>query len=218
MDLALYRKLVAYVKGGGRLLMTAPQLSTRVDREYLHDLEHPELIHDGDVQELFGVKLLKKSGNVSEIDCEQENCLLPKRIRLGTKIYNTSLKLAGAQVLARDQGGRPVLVENRLGKGIARLLTLRAFPGTPGLQPLMKELCKSLALEVRSSVWVDDPSTDVAWYLFHKNGRRNLWLLNTDWSTAGNVKEVQIHSDGKLKTARVCQGEPMCISIDALIQ
>ena len=109
-------------------------------------------------------------------------------------------------------------MENRLGKGIARLLTLRAFPGTPGLQPLMKELCKSLALEVRSSVWVDDPSTDVAWYLFHKNGRRNLWLLNTDWSTAGNVKEVQIHSDGKLKTARVCQGEPMCISIDALIQ
>ncbi|MEI6168264.1 MAG: beta-galactosidase trimerization domain-containing protein [bacterium] len=214
MEAPLYRKLLTFVKSGGTLLMTAPQLSTRVDREYLREMAHPEWIFGGEVQELFGVKLLKQGGFAQEVRGDEDNILLPKLIRLSAKINNTRLKLAGAQVLARDQRGQPVLVENRVGKGVARLLTLQAFPGSPGLQPLMAELCKSLATEARGKIWVEDPSTDVAWYLFRKEGHQHLWLLNTDWTTAGNVKNVQIHAGSRLWPVTVLQGEPMCVQID----
>ena len=214
MDAPLYRKLLAFVKSGGNLLMTASQLSTRVDREYLREMDHPEWIFEGEVQELFGVTLLKQEGLAKEVHGDEEIAQLPKLIRLNAKIENTSLKLTGAKVLAKDQRGQPVLVENRVGKGVARLLTLQAFPGTTSLQPLMAELCKSLAAEARGKIWVEDPSTDVAWYLFQKDGRQHLWLLNTDWTTAANVKKVQIHAGSQIWPADVPQGEPVCVQID----
>ena len=51
--------------------------------------------------------------------------------------------------------------------------------------------------------------------------RGNCWHAksnnqNTDWTTSGNVKEVQIHADGSARMARICQGNPMCILVDTL--
>lgn len=216
MDAGLYRKLVAFVRGGGRLLMTAPQLSTRVDREYLRDLNHPRFIREGDVRELFGVQLLNRKSPATDVLWEDgSDWMVPDRgFRLGAKIENVGVKIGNARVLARNQEGQPVLMENRLDKGIARLLTLQAFPGASGLKTLMTALWKSLALEARGRVWVEAPSTEVAWYVFWKNGQRGLWLLNTDWTTEGNVKEVRVHAEDRIWPVTLPQGEPTYVQVD----
>ena len=213
MDQSLYNKLIAFVKNGGNLLMAAPQLSDRVDREYVRELDHPHFILDGRVEDLFGVRLLNRTLPVSEIIFDRDSGgLIPdSRFPLPKGVANTVVKSAGAQTIASDGRGQPVLLENRLGKGLARLLLPQAFPGAAALMPVMAALCKALASEVRDDVRVDDPSAYVAWYLFRKGNQRHLWLLNTDWTTAGNVKEVRIHAGGRSRLIEVRQGEPLRI-------
>jgi len=65
-----------------------------------------------------------------------------------------------------------------------------------------------LARQARGDVWVDDPSGEVAWFLFQKGRERRLWLLNTDWSVAGNEKDVTVHLRGRTHSVRVRHGAP----------
>lgn len=217
MDRRLYRKLISYVRGGGRLLMALPQLSTKVDREFLKDMKDLDLINGGDLSALFGVRI--ETGTHTTGDVHFERSADPFRwgkvFRMRPALRNSRAAAGTAEVLARDQSGRPVLVQNRVGKGVARLLTLREYPGARGAKRLMSALWKSLAVEARGEVWVDDPSAEVAWYLFSKAGKRFLWLHNTDWVTQGNLKSVRVHIGNRVLEVAVRQGEPVCLPLES---
>ena len=219
MDGRLYRKLVSYVTGGGKLFMALPQLSRRVDREFARDTSDLRLIKNGDLSELFGARIGPGAFETSAVSFEGGSGLLPegKMSRLRRPLGSASVEPVGADVLARDPSGRPVLVEKRVGKGIARLLTLREFPGAMAARGLMRAIWKALAVEARGRIWVEDPTGEVAWYLFDNHGQRQLWLHNTDWVTAGNHKDVKVHSGDRVIDVTVEQGQPLRLEIESLV-
>lgn len=87
----------------------------------------------------------------------------------------------------------PRVVENRLGKGRAILLTGRAYPGHPDMEPVARYLLAHLGEQAQGDVHLDDPSREVAWYMWKdETGLRNVHLLNTDWTEQENVKSCRL--------------------------
>lgn len=215
MNRTLYRKLVSYVRSGGTLFMSLPQLSTRVDREFLEDAENPKLVNDGDLAELFGIRIPRKrlrgSARTAKVVFAAGNGLLPggRTFRLSRPVACAGARLTTARPLARTASGQPVLVENRIGKGTARLLLTNEYPGASPLRKMMRNLLQALAVEAGPDVRVDDPAREVAWYLFEKDGVRHLWLHNTDWVIRGNVKTVTVREAGRVFQVDVKQGIPL---------
>ena len=215
MNRELYGKLAAYVRTGGILFMAMPQLSGSVDRESLKRMDERAVFNGGDLRDLFGVRVGKGSCRSGRITFKKGTPISRsgKSYRVTPEVRNSRVEVADAQVLAADGSGRPVLVEKRSGKGIARLLTLQEYPGARPLRRMMRDTWKALAGEVKGDTWVEDPSGEVAWYVFDGSGERHLWLLNTDWVSSGNVKEVTVHTGGTVKTVAVRQGRPVRIRL-----
>jgi len=153
-----YEKLKAYVDQGGILLMSLPQLSTHIERGA--DLK---FVKEGNFEDLFGVKILGKGKEIKEIKFLKDTNL--KRIKFPVgKIYPlighkrnviccAFLKNFSAQVLA-EADGEPVLLEKKVGKGYAYLLSLWNYPGEEKLTCFMEDIVSSIAQGVQSSVRV----------------------------------------------------------------
>jgi hypothetical protein len=155
----IYAKLKEYVRNGGTLFMNLPQLSQQIERK-----PELELINNGDFRDLFGVtvkgklerKADEKASNIVRFDRESslEQCKFP----LGTTFTYTNdcpdlewadVSVAGAKVLASVNDGKiPVLIENKLGKGIACLMTSYSFSPAPAefVRPLSLERSKPARL------------------------------------------------------------------------
>lgn len=157
MTTDLYAKLTAYVRAGGHLLLFLPQLGTRTDRAA--DLD---LYNRGDVADLFGVRILGREATaVQGVTCCAEAILRSYRFPLYRsgedpffigRLSPARVELAGARVLSGFSGmfgtseaallARPAVVENRVGKGHAFLVTAFEYPGDEGLRPLTEDLLR----------------------------------------------------------------------------
>ncbi|NLF18618.1 MAG: hypothetical protein GX595_15405 [Lentisphaerae bacterium] len=157
MTADLYERLRAYVEAGGHLLMFLPQVSTRTDRA-----AEPALFRDGDLADLFGVRIRGREATaVQGVTFCAESGLPGYRTplyRVGEdplflgRLTPARVELAGARVLSGFAGlfataeeallARPAVVEHRLGRGCAMLVTAWEFPGDDGLRPLSEDLLR----------------------------------------------------------------------------
>ena len=140
MTADVYAKLIAYVRAGGRVLMSLPHLSTQVHRR-----PELELIHDGDLRELFGVQVTGETEACENVRFVPdipagpypfpaaalylEGTPLAGITLDGAEIVAESVDLSGPNGLADAGPGKPLLVQHRLGEGVAYLLTTRSYPG-----------------------------------------------------------------------------------------
>lgn len=209
MDEKLYGKLCRYVRNGGHLVMSLPQLSMRDDREFLKDMKHPEFVNDGDFNELFGVSI--KAG---KFGLSKKISYAGKEYFLAHGVINPEISVNDAEVTGADDKNKATVVTRKNGKGSATLFTLLEYPGVPRLKEITRKIWQDEVLKIQEDVKISDSSGEVAWYLFKKNGQRHLWLLNTNWFTPENVKEVTVHSSGNQTKARVKAGSPLKICID----
>lgn len=192
----IYGKLQAYVRGGGRLLMFLPQLRQDSVRG-----GEPVLFRDGDFSDLFGVrvpgfasrdvrgvKFLENSAvpeyrlPVADVNCDPRYLghLTPAQVEL-----TTGRVLAGWDVLfgAKPEqiAQQPVLVENRLGGGVALLVTLQEYPADPAVVGLTKELLRVVSAGEQGEVRVlAGDRLRYAVYDLPEAGAQVLYLLNTD--------------------------------------
>jgi hypothetical protein len=136
----VYDKLKEYVRGGGRLLMSLPHLSTQIHRR-----PELELINEGDLSDLFGVRVKGKGEEAEHVRFAPSLPQGPYTFPNGTTYLEgvslADVELAGAEVVATsvdlsgpngvsDAGpGEPLLVQHRLGEGMAYLLTTWTYPG-----------------------------------------------------------------------------------------
>lgn len=169
MDRNSYEKLKDYTKAGGHLIMAVPHLNieTRREAEML-------VINNGDVSDLFGCIIRGKGQPVnagmrfvagSTIPAYQFP-VMPKgtfidpicaagRITLADIILKSARKLVQ---IADDPGGgalpyadqyttkdtAPILIENKIGKGVALLITAWEYPGCNGLNAFMELLLNTI--------------------------------------------------------------------------
>ena len=86
-----------------------------------------------------------------------------------------------------------MLVKHRYGKGYVYTLTLNAYPGHEKFQKFSAAWTEFLCRNAMGEVYVDDPSETVFWTVWEEeSGDKTLMLLNTDWTAAGNEKNVTI--------------------------
>ena len=203
MTSAIYANLKKYVADGGALFMAVPHLSQHEDRAFLADMHDLNLINGGDVRDLFGVAIKgpgepmqdgRDAALVWEPGGTPEAAFPAAANYRATGVRPALLDLGGARVLLRDsQSGAPILVEHRIGKGRAYLLATWAYPGKPELETLMRDILAALGRDSMGDVRLEDHSREIAWSVWRDDaGLANVYLLNTDWTAQGNVKDCRL--------------------------
>ena len=155
----IYRKLKAYVKSGGRLVMYLPHLSTEADRG-----KPIKLFRDGDFSDLFGVKVLGRvKTDIWGIKCFEDSAVksyhFPRwRIRTDPRFMGrftpAKLKVTSGRVISgycdryitslEELQSQPFLIEKTLGKGVAYLVAAWEFPADEGLKPFTTDLLRTV--------------------------------------------------------------------------
>ena len=145
----LYAKLKGFVEQGGRLVMFLPHLSTESDRG-----RELKLHNGGDFSDLFGVQVLGRAEKKIQGFKYLAESSLPEyrfpvwRIRTDPRFMglftSSRVKVTSGKILAgaadhymseeKELLDRPLVIENRLGRGTAFLVTAWEYPGDEGLR------------------------------------------------------------------------------------
>ena len=196
-------KLYEYVKRGGNLLMSAAHLNYSVKRA-------GELIMPSNekLEKLFGARFTGetfKSNNGVKFNYTSVNSNLQ---------YPGSISLAGDPIYAsgyadyakfeittgnetalinntfvKSASIAPAVIENKVGDGVATLITSTNYPGNPMLYPLYRAVAREMIS--RSNVTSSDIrvlSSDRLRYAVYEGNK--MYLLNTDYDMPINVKII----------------------------
>lgn len=204
----IYAKLKKFVEQGGRLVMFLPHLSTESDRG-----REISLIKSGDFSDLFGVQVLgrgekKIQGFKFFADSSLAGYRFPLwRIRTDPRFMglftSSRVKLTTGKILAgaadhymseeKELRERPLLIENRLGRGTAFLVTAWEYPGDEGLLPFTEDLIRTVIQGEQADVRLL-AGDRVRYAVFEGRAPRNgkpfsvVYLLNTDADCAAPAR------------------------------
>lgn len=203
-------KITEYVRRGGRLLMSAAHLNYSSKRK-------GELIlpSNDKLETLFGAKFTGETFKATDGVKFDYSSLDEKIYYPGTKshacdpIYSAGyveyakFELAGGKEIAyisdsfiKADGKAPAVIENRLGDGIATLVTAAAYPGNPALYPLYRAIVREM---IRASNLVSPNfrvlSSDRLRYAVYDFNR--IYLLNTDYDMPITVKIIYGDGDSR---------------------
>lgn len=216
-------KLTEFVRNGGVILTGIPQFSRHKKREFLRDMEDLDLIRDGDLTELCGIRVKGRGKEYSgqwnaagrESYVEPALSALPSDdVMEDGRAYLAEVELSGAEVVAWDSfTGEPMLVRNRVGDGYVYTLTLWAYPGHELFREFSAAIVARLAEETLTDTYVEDPSGEVFWTRYVEDEGETLMLLNTDWTEKGNEKAVVIRFDGKSYCTSVKEREALILTL-----
>ena len=202
-----YDKLTEYVKAGGVLLTGIPQFSTHTKRDFLAGMKDLALWKDGDLSDLCGIKVAGAGAKYSgQWNCAGRGEMVESELSAmpsfdiaedGTPLL-ANVELAGAEAVAWDAAsGAPMLVRHKLGEGYVYTFTLWAYPGHEQFQRFAATWVEELACEAAErDAYVIDDSREVFWTRWVDGDKTTVMLLNTDWTEAGNEKDVILVADG----------------------
>jgi len=218
-----YEKLKAYVEGGGILLTGIPQFSTHVKRDFLRDMEDLSLYRNGDLTEMCGINVKGRGTEYSGQWCStlKNEVIEPELSAIPSDgqeedgpAYLADVELKGAEVIAWDaRSGAPMLVRKQLGKGYVYTFTAWVYPGHEKLQRFSAAWLSRLACENMGDVYVTDESKEVFWTVWEDGKKKQLMLLNTDWTVKGNEKHVQIHYGRKTEIVTIRERTAVIVTI-----
>jgi hypothetical protein len=189
MSEEMYERLIRYVRDGGHLVLSAAQCTKHITRDFLLEKTDFNFLNSGDLTALAGVRLKSVSAPIARISWVDGKSVdahgLPG---LATEITT-------ARALATDEHGNPVLVEHAVGKGRVWLLTVGEYWGAPALDAFRSLLGEKLSAASRTDAIITGDVRDVDCHLYEAaDGWRRTALLNTDWTRAGNIKRVTLHT------------------------
>lgn len=215
-------KLRSFVRNGGTLFTGLPQFGTQEKRDFTDF----RLWNNGDLTEFAGIKVFGASGTEYS---GQWNGRLKNHVHdvtlsaLPSYSYGedgacklAALELAGAEVEAYDAAsGMPLLTSFTYGKGKVYVITAWAYPGHEALQQFSAAWLDYLAKMHRGRWFVEDDSREVFWNVRFFDDPRcgQLSMLNTDWTTAGNIKKVKVNIDTLAFDYDVCERIPAMLTV-----
>lgn len=208
-------KLTEYVRRGGKLLMSAAHLnySTKRGGEFTAPPSDK-------MRALFGVELtgetVETNAGVKFSESVIDGVKYPRvpfeksdPILTGGYVRYAVSKLCGAQAVAMLADGfvgsleklPAAVVENRIGEGVATLVTSLNYPGHPAAMPLYRVLMRELVTASARSAEIKVIASDKLRYSVWENGK--VYLLNTDYDLPITAKII-------------CEGAEKRVSIDPL--
>lgn len=199
MTQELYEQLIEYVRGGGHLILCATQCTTHITRQFLLEKKDFAFINDGDLSELAGVKVFAPEGIVNLVRFEDEE------LYTNPGVPGLLTELVGASVLATDQDNKPVLVENKIGKGKVWMLTVGEYWGHDALESLRKAICNRVVAQHPLEISIIG-SDEVEYHHYRCDGFERVVLLNTDWTSSDNCKHITLLSGGLRMPLSVQEG------------
>lgn len=200
----LMDKLIAYTEDGGKLLMCASHLNCLSERG-----EKIKFPSEEKLQKLFGAKftgeiISTNDGAKFKLRSLNEEILYPgSQSMRGDPIYSAGyakyaeFKLCGGNVCAYinstfeepQEDDTPMLIENKLGKGVASLVTSINYPGHPALYPLYRALVREWVSSSSRNCNIKVLGSDRVRYAVYESDK--IYLLNTDYDMPITVKIIK---------------------------
>lgn len=194
-------KLTEYVRRGGNLLMSMAHLNYSAKRAGERIAPPSDRL-----RELFGVELTGKTVRTNAgvkfmSESAIDGVIYPKTglvhsdpILTGGYVDYAEVRLAGATPVAMLSDGfvrssedfPPAVVENRLGKGVATLVTSLNYPGHPAAMPLYRVMLRELVTASARTADIKVISSDKLRYSVYEDG--GMYLLNTDYDLPLSAK------------------------------
>ena len=188
----IYEKLLEYVNAGGKLLMTAAHLnySSRRDGE-------KKYIDNEKLEKLFGCKftgetVLTNNGIKFARESLTDNLYPGTRNKELDPIYSAGYALylktevTSGYVMGEMQQdfwntpeGLPMVIENKVGKGVATLVTTESYPGNPAVMPLYRALVREMMTKSARDCEIKVKSNGALRYSVYEGNK--MYLLNTDY-------------------------------------
>jgi hypothetical protein len=196
----IHRNLLTYVEEGGHLVLCAAQCTEHITRDFLIEKRDFRFFRNGDLRELAGVRLGVPEGSINAI------CLPDEKISACPGLPGLQTELCGAEALATDQSGHPVLIENKVGAGRVWMLTAGEYWGHPALDEFRRKLGEILVSAHPQKLYLSGNSKDVDFHCFQTGDTQRVVLLNTDWTSAGNSKSVLLHTPAAEIPLKVREG------------
>ncbi len=226
-----YKILCDYVRGGGKLVVAIPHLSTDVNRKY-QTFTLDDLVNKGDFSELCGLKVKGMTGRIwwataNEPDRSKVNCLgirWPRRFGImGMKLGD--LEFTGPKknyefLAVDDEAKLPVVIRAKRGKGEVFFVNTWCYPSAAnadegageyiGSDGLMTTLYKYVASISRGDVYPsakggDLPDAECNYVIcsyFPEDGR--IFLKNIDFR---KPHTFDLHAFGKVRTVTLKPAE-----------
>ena len=195
-------KLTEYVKRGGHLLMTAAHLNYSAKREGERILPADEKL-----AALFGARptgeIVHTNDGVKFSDCSlDERILYPGTSNRvcdpiyagGYADYMRFVPEGGTEVaVITDSFGSapsdlPAVIENKLGNGVATLVTSVNYPGHPALYPMYRAMVREFVTASARNCEIQILGSDRLRWSFYEGDK--LYLLNTDYDLPITVKVI----------------------------
>ena len=200
-------KLTEYVRRGGHLVMSAAHLNTQTKRgaEY-------QMISDEKVEQLFGCRFMGEirrtvSGANFKYDSLDENVMYPiyrsggcdPMFAAGYADYARFAVCEGKTIayasdsFAEKLSDLPMVIENKLGDGVATLVTNVNYPGNPAVFLLYRAVVREMISASSRACDIKVIGSDrVRWSVYEGN---KIYLLNTDYDMPIIVKII--HGDNE---------------------
>ena len=190
----IYKKLVSFVKRGGKLFMCAAHLNTSEKRN-----GEMALINGGDVSELFGCKLDANGAYISNagvkfFESQCDDIIYPYDKGAYDPIFSAgytkyaAVQLVGAKAAATlsdtFSNADPIdcgiaLTENKLGDGYAILLTGLDYPGAGQTYEIYRGVVRELISASHRTADVKVFANDRIRFAVYAG--KDVYLLNTDF-------------------------------------
>ena len=191
---AIYKTLISFVKGGGKLLMCAAHLNESEMRN-----GEIKLLNNGDLTELFGCrissdKIVRTNAGVKFNKSMCEDVIYPADmvfdplLSSGYANYASVSELVGGKNAAilsdsfYENGngeGAAVMIENKVGAGCAILLTALDYPGKGQTYDVYRTVVRELLSSTARGAEYKILASDKVRYSIYESG--DIYLLNTDF-------------------------------------
>jgi len=195
----IYDKLLAFVENGGKLLMTAAHLNYTSRRD-----GEKKYISNEKLEKLFGCtftgETVSTNDGVKFWADSLSGLLYPgTKNRSCDPIYSAGyislLKcvLTTGYAVGESQNDfanhsldLPMVIENKVGKGVATLVTAENYPGHPALYPLYRAIVREMITQSARECELQVISSGALRYAVYEGGK--MYLLNTDYDLPIFVK------------------------------
>ncbi|MDD5707835.1 MAG: beta-galactosidase trimerization domain-containing protein [Kiritimatiellae bacterium] len=182
--------LVTFVERGGTLVLGLPQLQTSAERTKVVSQGVRDFISADSMARLCGLRLTGATHSAGSSDCNG------KRFELGDgndgPVQLAAVVLEGTARAAALADGRSIVVEQRLGHGRVFTFTTMEYFGHRGLLPFANAWMSRLLERFDFDLRLEGGDGEVAFFAYPENGHTRVFLVNTDWTVAGNQKTCRL--------------------------
>ena len=206
----IYETLKAYVKGGGRVLISAAHMRDSIDRN-----EKGNFVGE-DIEEFIGAKIGDGLINTCDGFKFSRNSIAPGVIYPGTldrmtdpawsggytdyvKVEPTTAKVAAYvsdTFLPAPDRDFPAVIENKYGDGYVIFMATSEYPGAPEVFPLYKIMTKQvLCASHRTSDIKVIGSDKLRFAVYGDEENYKVYILNTDYNSE---QRARVYYNGEL--------------------